>query len=342
MQTSFTKQLVQKIKETDFSADRVTVFGFGGMGKNYVAALQTLGVKEIRVCSQSKEKLLPLKGLKNVTTFSGGFESFFETPHKNELAIIAVPVDRLIPAALHLKKLGYQKFLIEKPISLYSKTLETFTADFSQPDYEAFCAYNRVAYPTVLEAKAMIREEGGPTSCHMTLTEMVRADWPERFPAEELARWGVSNSSHVISLASAFIGFPEKLSTFQSGNAFHWHPSGSVFTGAGVSDKRIPFSAHADWGSKGRWAVEVTTRKAAYRFCPLEKLYRKAESLGEWQEIPVYSVASEIKAGFVEQVSAALHSDLRQQIPLVSLLDAAKITQFAERLFGYSPGVHHV
>ena len=136
------------------------------------------------------------------------------------------------------------------------------------------CAYNRVAYPSFLEAYARASHEGGITSCTYTFTEMIKQDWPERFKPDELARWGIANSLHVMSMAHALIGLPQSWTGHQCG-ALPWHPAGSVFVGSGISKLGIPFSYHADWGSTGRWSVEVHTAVSSYRLCRNDYWLRK-------------------------------------------------------------------
>ena len=199
---------------------------------------------------------------------------------------------------------------------------------------EALCAYNRLAYPSFIEARARTYDDGGITSCTYAFTEMIREDWPELYTAEELARWGVANSLHPIGMAHGLIGLPATWNGHRSG-ALSWHPSGSIFVGHGVSDLGVPFSYQADWASKGRWAVEVHTRAAIYRLCPLEKLYTKGSALDDWEEVPVSPFAGLVKAGIAEQVAAMLSDDVRQAVPLLSLTEAARLTAYGEELFGY-------
>jgi hypothetical protein len=117
-----------------------------------------------------------------------------------------------------------------------------------------------------------------------------------------------------------------------------WHPAGSVFVGAGISQEDVPFSYHADWGSKGRWFVEVHTVLSCYRLCPLEKVFRRITGTGEWQEVSLKAFAPEAKAGLVEQIAAMLDPDVREMVPLMSLEDTMLLTRFGERVFGYDEG----
>jgi hypothetical protein len=106
--------------------------------------------------------------------------------------------------------------------------------------------------------------------------------------------------------------------------------------GSGVSERRVPFAYHADWGSTGRWSVELHTPAASYRLCPLERVFRRQTPLAEWMEVPLTVFAPQVKAGIAEQVAAALHGELRAVLPLVSLREAAALTRYAEELFGYA------
>lgn len=332
---SFSKRIALKIKSTDFSSCSATVVGYGHMGKHYVKTLQALGVPQIRVCSRSAEPLRELKDSATVQTFSGGFQQFQAKPFSNELAIIAAPTADLIPAANHLRELGFRKFLIEKPISLWSSALTKFYETFVTKDLDVACAYNRVAYPSLLEAEHLAKEEGGITSCTYTFTEFTSRIGPRDYPEEELRRWGIANSLHVMSMAHRLIGMPTTWKGFQSGLSIEWHPSGGIFVGAGFSQKNIPFSYHADWSSTGRWSVEIHTRVASYRFCPLEKLFRKTSFNGDWQEVPIQSFAPDVKTGFAEQTAAILNENIRKEIPLLSLQETGALLQYGEAIFGY-------
>ncbi len=325
-------ELVTKISATDFSNRAATVVGYGNMGKQYVKALQALGVHHIRVCSRSAEPLQELQGTE-VEVIAGGFEQLRDVRQANELAIIATPTALLIRAAKHLVSLGFRRLLIEKPVSLWSNEIETLAQQFEQYDVQATVAYNRVAYPSFNEIKARVTQEGGVTSCTYNFTEIIGSNWAERFPPEELARWGIANSLHVIGMAHGLIGLPKTWYGHKSG-ALTWHPAGAVFVGSGVSTQDIPFNYHADWGSTGRWSVEVHTAVSSYRLCPLEQVYRRTAPLQDWEHVPVEVYAPDVKVGFVEQVAFSLMDDKQPNL-LPSLRETVAITRYAEQIFGY-------
>ena len=324
------------IAAASFSACSATVVGMGTMGTHVVNALRALGVRRLRLVSRSAARLESYQGVADVETHSGGVEQLVCEPAPDELGVIATPTAMLIAAAEHLVRLGFRHLLIEKPVSLWSRHIERFARFLEREGVEAFCAYNRVAYPSFHEVNACVAREGGATSCTYTFTEMIKPDWPQRFPPEELARWGIANSLHVMSLAHGLIGLPATWSGHRSGS-LSWHPSGSLFIGFGVSDRAIPFTYHADWGSTGRWSVEVHTRVSSYRLCPLEQVFRRTTATGEWTMLPVNTFAPQVKVGIVEEVAAALNPELRALQPLVSLSEAAALTRYGEGVFGYAP-----
>lgn len=330
-------ELSAAIAETDFSQCAVTVVGYGTMGKHYVNALRALGVRAIRVCSRSAAPLEGLGAFEGIERIAGGVEHLACRPQPEELGIIATPTAHLITATRLLVSLGFRRLLIEKPVSLWSEEIARLAEDLDQQGVKACCAYNRLAYPSFHEVKARSADEGGITSCTYTFTEMIKPDWPQRFPAEELTRWGIANSLHVMSMAHGLIGLPSAWNAHRSGS-LPWHPAGSVFVGSGVSDRGIPFAYHADWGSTGRWSVEVHTPLSSYRLCPLEQVLRRTSATGDWTQVPVTAFAPELKAGIAEQVAAMLNDELRAKIPLVSLPATASLTRYGEGLFGYVNG----
>lgn len=321
---------------TDFSGCSATVVGYGKMGREYVKALRALKVRRIRVCSRSPERMRDLEGVEGISLFPGGYEKFLSSPvTPEEPAILAVPVADLCEAARRLARIGYRKMLIEKPVSLRSEEIEALEDTLSRSGVEAAVAYNRTAYPSLLEARFRARQEGGITSCFYTFTEFIHQIDLKRYAAEELRRWGIANSLHVIGMAHRLIGLPRVWRGHRSGG-LEWHPSGSVFVGSGLSEEGIPFGYHADWGSTGRWSVELHTAGASYRLMPLERLQRKASARADWEPVPVPALDPGTKAGFVEEVAAMLDEGIGGQIPPVRLKEAAALTRYGEQLFGYS------
>jgi predicted dehydrogenase len=328
--------IASAIKDVDFSRHAATVLGYGHMGPEFVGALRALGIPDVRICSHPSAALAKLEGQAGITIYPQDVREFAATPRENEAVFIALPIPILIDAARRLVSLGYRKLLIEKPISLWSTDIGALEQDFNKHGIEAWCGYNRAAYPSFQELQSKAAADGGMTSCTYTFTEFINKLDPKRYTPDEMTRWGIANSLHVMSMAHGLIGLPESWKSYRTGGSVAWHPSGARFVGAGTSTRGIPFSYHADWGSTGRWSVEVHTSGPSYRLCPLEKLFRRTSATGDWEEIRVTSFAPDIKTGFVEQVAAVLDERLRRLVPLYSLHDTVLLTRFGESVFGYS------
>ncbi len=329
------EDLRKRIAAGDFSTRAAMVVGYGNMGRQFVTALERLGVCSIRVCSQGEAGTRDLPG-KGIAVFSGGYERWDGKALPGEVLILALPVQKLVEAAMYFENRGFRRMLIEKPVSLWASAIERLDEFLKSRDVDAICGYNRVAYPSFAEVRSRAAAEGGITSCHYSFTELVNRIRIPNFHPLELERWLIANSLHVLSMAHGLIGMPQKWHGEHSGSAVAWHPAGSVFVGAGVTDQAIPFTYRADWGSTDRWWIEINTAVSSYRLCPLEEAYRRTSSMGNWEQIPVDTLAPEIKTGFVEQVAALLHEGVREAVPVISMRRAFELTRFAEQIAGYS------
>lgn len=275
-----------------------------------------------------------LNGVEGIETVIGGFENMERSPYPQDLGVIATRTELLAPAAERLAALGFHNLLIEKPVSLWSKDIFKLASDFERQGIDAICGYNRVANPSFHEVRSQTEREGGITSCTYTFTELIKAEWLGQYSPQELDRWGILNSSHPISMAHALIGPPKDWACHRSGG-LTWHNSGSVFVGSGISDRAVPFSYHADWGSTGRWSVEVHTSISSYRLCPLETVLRRTSPFSEWEDVPIATSYPEVKVGLAEEISAMLDPGIRQRVPMFTLAESAALTKFGEEIFGY-------
>ena len=125
---------------------------------------------------------------------------------------------------------------------------------------KVFIAYNRRFYRAVSEAKRLIEGDGGVTSFNFEFTE-----WSHEIERLSKApgvkeKWFLGNSTHVVDLAFFLGGKPSEISCYTQGGT-DWHPTASLFSGAGVSEHGALFSYNANWESAGRWGVEVLTKK---------------------------------------------------------------------------------
>ena len=130
----------------------------------------------------------------------------------------------------------------------------------------------------ILQLKELIKrteEEGGITSIDFEFTEWSFQISKLKKNVEIKNHWFLGNSTHVIDLAFYLVGLPkeESFCTYIDGK-LNWHESGARYCGAGISQKGIILSYHADWTSPGRWGLEINTSQSRYILRPLEKLQK--------------------------------------------------------------------
>jgi len=240
----------------------------------------------------------------------------------------------LIPAAESALKHGQTNILIEKPASLYADNLITFSNNLKSERIRV--GYNRLLYPNLHLLKELIKKEGGFTSCNFTFTEWVHTINFKKDRPDAYKRWGIANTLHIISMVFDLIGMPKEISTYQSGS-LDWHPTGSIFVGSGISNNNIPFAYQADWGSSGRWGIEVMTNENAYRLIPLEELYVCPKGSVNWKKISFNKAFSDVKQGMAEEIAVMLSENLPNDLDLPTLEKAAQLNKVAEKIFGYDP-----
>ena len=131
--------------------------------------------------------------------------------------------------------------------------------------------YNRRFYASVIKAKKLIEDDQGILSFNFEFTEWCDDITNELKNSSTGENWFLTNSSHVLDLAFYLGGEPKELHSFTSGGN-NWHPTATVFAGAGITYSGSLFSYQANWDAPGRWGVEVLTREHRYVFRPLEKL----------------------------------------------------------------------
>jgi len=326
--------LLAGISKRDFKDRSVAIIGAGWMARQYATALSRMKVRDVVVVSKSDSKAAELCGEFGFRCLTGGYEKHLAGMKKMDLVIVATPIDHLLPSAMLAVKHGQQNILVEKPGSLYSQELAS-AARKVKKGQQIRVAYNRLAYPNLHKLKELAEKEGGITSCRFTFTEWVHTIDFTKEKKEVYARWGIANSLHVISMAFELAGMPKEMSAYRQGG-FRWHPSGSVFAGAGITDRGATFSYHADWNSAGRWGVEVMTEENAYRLMPLEELYVCKKGSVNWEKVPFEIGFPDVKQGVAEEIAIMLEG----RPPLLaagtaSLDKAAVLNRAAEKIFGY-------
>jgi len=136
-------------------------------------------------------------------------------------------------------------------------------------------------------------------------------------------------------MALELIGMPREIFPHQY-SQLEWHPTGSIFVGTGITERDIPFSYHADWGSGGRWGIEVNTAENSYQLIPLEDLFACPRDTGTWKKINFKKSFPEIKQGIAEEVAVMLEGSKKYHNMLPDLEKTSKYNKLAENIFGYS------
>lgn len=329
------KDYVTKIRLVDFSQYKVLVLGAGFMGAEYIKALNHLGIKDISAVCATKSTAERISSGYVVRAYDGGYEKYLLNKDADyDLVIVAVPTPSLVKALECCVKAGYTNILVEKPCSLFPAELLALSEKYPNPKFRIRVAYNRVNYESFHIAKELSDADGGIQSCIYHITEWSHTFDFDKESKETFKRWGIANTSHVLSMAHYLIGIPKEYNCGQSGS-LSWHPSGSIFYGSGVSEHDIPFVYFGNWGSAGRWGVEIHTDRYAYRMVPLEKLYRCKKGTVAWEEVVLSNVFTGVKEGVAEQIIAMLLQEKDHYFNIPTLEESARLTSYAEQVFGY-------
>ena len=264
---------------------------------------------------------------------TGGLESFLKTnPEKPTAAIVSVGVEQLYNSTMQLLEYGVKHILVEKPGGILDKEIQNLQESCDNLNANIYIAYNRRFYSSVLKAQEMIKLDGGVTSFNFELTEWSHAIEKLNKNAGVLASWFLGNSTHVADLAFFLGGKPKEISTYTSGGVA-WHPSSSIFAGAGISECGALFNYGADWESAGRWSVEMLTKENRYIFRPMEAL--SVQKRGTIPQLAVKindELDKKYKPGVYLQVQAFLAND---SASLCSIKEQQSLFSTYEQMAGY-------
>lgn len=254
------------------SQSTILLVGSGPMAIEYAKVFKSLGVTPVTVGrgKSSAEKFTAETGL---PVLLGGIDAWLADTSNQlpERAVVAVGEKWIGATAKALMQRGVRHLLLEKPGGYDADDIRSVHAKAKETGAEVYVGYNRRFYAAVEAAKKIIQDDGGVTSFNFEFTEwghVISAIEKEEGVKEQ---WFLSNSTHVIDLAFYLGGMPIKMSSYSAGG-MDWHPTASVFTGAGRSASNALFSYQANWEAPGRFSVEMMTRKHRMIFRPLEKL----------------------------------------------------------------------
>jgi predicted dehydrogenase len=310
----------------------IWLIGSGSMSIEYAKVLDALNRKFITIGrgDVSAEKF---REATEHTVETGGLEAWLaKDPELPESVIVSVGVESLANVCIQLIKREVKHILLEKPggvnrkeISMVHETAESFGA-------EVYIAYNRRFYPSVIKARELIEEDGGVLSFNFEFTELVRKI-EKMIKAPGIKKhWFLGNSSHVVDLAFHLGGNPKTISTYHQG-CLDWHPSAAIFAGSGVAKTEAIFSYKANWGSPGRWGIELLTKSRRLILQPLEKLRVQVQDSFDCKTVVIDdSHEKSFKPGLYKMVEEFLN---KNSLTLKSLEEQTKAVNYYYQMANY-------
>lgn len=313
----------------------VLLIGAGFMAGEYLKVLKYLNYN-VTVVSRSEGKINLLKSdFPDYTYYTKGLDDYLSKVNElPEFVINTVNINGLKDVSLALLKAGVKNLLIEKPGDLFINGLKELKDCAEKTSSNVYIAYNRRFYSSISELKKQIVIDKGITNCHFEFTEWIHTIDTSIYDNESLKKWIISNSSHVIDTVFHLIGFPKVLNSTVGGkDEIIWHPSGSVFTGSGLSELNIPFSYNTDWTSAGRWSIEIFTKHRRFYLKPMEKLFEQKKGSIDVSEV-LFDNQNDLifKPGLLKQTQAFLNTDF---LNFVSIDEQIKSIGIYDEIGGY-------
>ena len=309
----------------------ILIVGAGQIAREYTKVLLALGIVP-KVVTRGQVKAQEFKqDYPNVELVTGGVKEYFQNNSCPQYCIIATPVENLASITKLTIQEGCKNILVEKPLTYFlSEAGEIYDLSVNYGSVINI-AFNRRFYQSVLRAKKLIEKDGGVTSFNFNFTEAIHIIEKLGLDDGQIKYLGIGNSCHPIDTAFFLGGKPREVYSRQYGNSISWHPAGSVFLGSGETIEGIPFSYHADWGSAGRWNVEIMTKYRKMIFSPMERLQQQLKGSFEVNEVKCdYTLDEKYKPGYYLQVKAFLGDDR-----LCSIEEYVDELEIIRKIFNY-------
>jgi predicted dehydrogenase len=268
-----------------------------------------------------------------LNVFTGGLKEFLKGgPSIPQKAIVVTGVESLAENAMLLIESGVREILCEKPAGLNTDEISALAKKVEKFNANIYIGYNRRFYSSVIKAREIIQQDGGVTSFNFEFTEWSHIISPLVKAPKIKEHWFLANSTHVVDLAFYLGGKPKQIVCF-TGGTLPWHPSASVFSGAGITNHGALFSYQANWEAPGRWAVEILTNNHRLYFKPLEKLQiqKKGSVQLEFVEIDD-SLDTQYKPGLYLQTASFLKGDISE---FISIGDQLSMMPTYDNIAGY-------
>jgi len=313
---------------------KIWLIGAGPMAQDYIKILEALKT-DFTVIGRGQETAQKCEEATGCSVVTGGLSGLLLTkPEKPSYAIVSVGIEKLYETTKELLVYGIKNILVEKPAGLHRHEFEDLAVLSEEKNAHVFVAYNRRFYAAVIQAQQIIKEDGGVTSFNFEFTEWGHVIAPLEKAEGVKEKWFLGNSTHVVDLAFFLGGEPKEICSFTNGN-LEWHPSASVFSGAGKSDRNALFSYHANWESAGRWSVEVLTTEHKLILRPMEKLQiqKRGAIAQEFVEEIDYVLDDTYKPGLYLQTKNFLEESTDE---FCTMEEQLKMYEIYAKMAGYS------
>ncbi len=300
------------------------LIGAGPHAQEYAKVLSALGVS-FEVVGRGAGSAQTFETNTGKSVLTGGLGHVLQTRAAPATVIIAASFEQLAGTAIALVQAGTNRILLEKPGGITVAELADVTRAARDHGAQVWLGYSRRFYASTSAARAMIADDGGPVSCNFEFTEWSHQIESMSLPVEVKNAWVISNSSHVIDLAFHLCGLPREWKGWHAGR-MPWHESAARFAGAGITERGVLYSYHADWEAPGRWSVEVLTRKRRYIFRPMEQLQVTPLASVAIQKVPLDDeLDTRFKPGLYRQTQAFLNRDATHFCTVEEQLENARI-----------------
>lgn len=300
--------------------NQLLLTGCGPMAIEYAKVLKDLNIDFV-VVGRGVENARKFTEATGSKVISGGVEKFLRSNSSYpEQAIVAVSEEQLGRITLLLLKHGIKTILVEKPGGLDFVEIKKVKQEAFKKHAKVFVGYNRRFYSSVEKAQEIISKDGGVLSIFFDFTEPDFKIAPLVKGPGVKENWFLQNSTHVVDLAFFLAGIPKKLTAF-TGGSLPWHSKGSVFSGAGVTNRNSLFSYHANWKGPGRWGIELVTKNHKLFFRPLEKL--QVQNLGTF-EVTEIKIDDELDTNFKPGLYKQIQSFLEDKQYLCTISEQAR------------------
>jgi predicted dehydrogenase len=305
--------------------EKIWLVGAGYMAKEYAKVLKALK-REFTVIGRGESTAAEFENALGIPVVTGGIGNYIKSGQSQpEYTIVTVDAQYLYEVSKKLMNFGVKNILLEKPGALNVADIRELQKLSARKKAKVFIAYNRRFYSSVLKAKEIIKEDGGCVSFTFEFTEWSHVVKDLKKSEEEKKKWFVANSTHVVDLAFYLGGTPKYIKSYTTGG-LDWHPSASIFSGAGITNTGALFSYHANWEAPGRWGVEVLTKKHRLIMRPLEELWIQNLGSVEVEKVEIDDELDKLfKPGLYRETESFLKGVYDNLKPLRDQVDDMKL-----------------